>query len=34
VFHYIVIEYMAGGDLQGYIRRNKLDLTKALDYIE
>lgn len=34
VFHYIVLEYMAGGDLQGYIRKQKLDLAKALDYIE
>ena len=34
VFHYIVLEYMAGGDLQGFIRRDKLDLTTALGYIE
>jgi serine/threonine protein kinase len=34
VFHYIVLEYMAGGDLQGYIRRQKLDLGTALEYIE
>src|SRR4051794_33854420 len=34
VFHYIVLEYMAGGDLQGYIRRNKLDLPTAVGYIE
>ncbi|HEY2847532.1 MAG TPA: serine/threonine-protein kinase, partial [Pyrinomonadaceae bacterium] len=34
VFHYIVLEYMAGGDLQGRIRRQKLSLKSALDYIE
>ena len=34
VFHYIVLEYMAGGDLQGRLRRQKLGLKTALDYIE
>jgi serine/threonine protein kinase len=34
VFHYIVLEYMAGGDLQGRIRRQKVDLKCALEYIE
>ncbi|MFL6373276.1 MAG: protein kinase domain-containing protein [Pyrinomonadaceae bacterium] len=34
VFHYLVLEYMAGGDLQSRIRRQKLDLKCALDYIE
>lgn len=34
VFHYIVLEYMAGGDLQSRIRRQKLDIKAALDYIE
>src|SRR5438270_10249249 len=33
-FHYLVLEYMAGGDLQSRIRRQKLDLKCALDYIE
>jgi serine/threonine protein kinase len=34
VFHYIVLEYMAGGDLQARIRREKLSLKQALNYIE
>ena len=34
VFHYIVLEYMAGGDLQSRIRREKVDLKCALEYIE
>jgi serine/threonine protein kinase len=34
VFHYIILEYMAGGDLQGRIRRQKLGLKSALGYIE
>jgi serine/threonine protein kinase len=34
VFHYIVLEYMAGGDLQSRLRRQKLDLKTALSYIE
>ena len=34
VFHYIVLEYMAGGDLQSRLRRQKLDLKTALNYTE
>lgn len=34
VFHYLVIEYMPGGDLQGLVRRQKLSLADALRYIE
>ena len=34
VFHYLVLEYMAGGDLQTLLRREKLSLGQALNYIE
>ncbi len=34
VFHYIVLEYMGGGDLQSLLRREVLDAPLALDYLE
>ncbi len=34
VFHYLVLEYMAGGDMQKLIRQGKIPLPKALNYIE
>lgn len=34
VFHYLVLEYMAGGDLQKACRTNRLSLKMALDYLE
>ncbi len=34
VFHYLVLEYLAGGDLQMVLRREPLPLQRALSYIE
>src|SRR5438067_1806338 len=34
VFHYLVLEYLPGGDLQQLIRQGKLSLKQALEYIE
>ncbi len=34
VFHYLVLEYLAGGDLQSLVRRQKIPLKDALNYIE
>ena len=34
VFHYLVLEYLSGGDLQNLVRKQKLPLKQALDYIE
>lgn len=34
VFHYLVLEYLSGGDLQGLLRKQKLSLVKALHYVE
>ena len=34
VFHYLVIEYLSGGDLQGLIRRQDISLPQALSYVE
>src|SRR3954462_3489934 len=34
VFHYLVLEYMAGGALQAMIRRRELTPSKTMDYIE
>src|SRR5438105_1856992 len=34
VFHYLVLEYMAGGDLQKLVRREKIGLKDGLRYIE
>ena len=34
VFHYLVLEYLAGGDLQSLVRKQKIPLKQALNYIE
>jgi serine/threonine protein kinase len=34
VFHYLVLEYLAGGDLQKMCRRGKLSLRQVLKYVE
>lgn len=34
VFHYLVLEYMAGGDMQSLLRKQKLGLDPGLKYIE
>ena len=34
VFHYLVLEYLAGGDLQSLVRKQKLDRREAIRYIE
>ena len=34
VFHYLVLEYLAGGDLQMVLRREPLSIQRALSYIE
>lgn len=34
VFHYLVLEYMSGGDMQSLIRKEKLPIRRALGYIE
>ncbi|CAN5381075.1 hypothetical protein BH10ACI2_BH10ACI2_05390 [soil metagenome] len=34
VFHYLVLEYLSGGDLAGLMRRQKISLGQALNYIE
>jgi len=34
VFHYLVLEYLAGGDLQMMLRREPLPIQLALNYIE
>ena len=34
VFHYLVLEYLSGGNLQTLVRHNKPDLVTALGYIE
>ncbi|MEO6050343.1 MAG: serine/threonine protein kinase [Pyrinomonadaceae bacterium] len=34
VFHYLVLEYLAAGDLQSLLRREKVPLEQALKYIE
>ncbi len=34
VFHYLVLEYMPGGDLAKFCRRKSLELKSALDYLE
>ena len=34
VFHYLVIEYLSGGDLQSLIRKGPIPLTQALGYVE
>jgi serine/threonine protein kinase len=34
VFHYLVLEYLSGGDLARYCRQNSLTLLNALNYLE
>lgn len=34
VFHFMVLEYLPGGDLQAVVRRQALELKRALSYIE
>ena len=34
IFHYLVLEYLSGGDLAHACRQKSLSLTQALDYIE
>src|SRR5436190_22240574 len=34
VFHYLVLEYLPGGDLQKLVRRGKPPLRRALEYVE
>lgn len=34
VFHYLVLEYLAGGDMARLCRDKKLSLSQALDYLE
>ncbi len=34
VFHYLILEYLSGGDMQGVLRKQKLGLDQALKYIE
>ena len=34
VFHYLVLEYLAGGDLQMMMRRERISLQTAINYIE
>lgn len=34
IFHYLVLEYLSGGDLARACRQKSLNLTQALDYIE
>lgn len=34
VFHYLVLEYMGGGDLQRLVRHERVNIGRALDYLE
>lgn len=34
VFHYLVLEYLSGGDLQNAVRKRELSLTQVLNYVE
>lgn len=34
VFHYLVLEYLAGGDLQSLVRKQAIPLRQALSYVE
>ncbi len=34
VFHYLVLEYLSGGDLARFCRENNLEIFQALNYIE
>src|SRR5438874_12749365 len=33
VFHYLVLEYLPGGDMQSLVRKQKIPLKQALDYV-
>ncbi len=34
IFHYIVLEYLSGGDMQNLVRRQSIPFAQAMDYIE
>ena len=34
VFHYLVLEYLPGGDLQNAVRRGRIPLKRSIRYIE
>ena len=34
VFHYLVLEYLAGGDLQSLVRKETVSLSQVLSYVE
>ena len=34
VFHYLVLEYLPGGDLQNLVKKEKVTIKKVLDYVE
>ena len=34
VFHYLILEYLSGGDLQNAVRKREIPLTQALSYVE
>lgn len=34
VFHYLVLEYLSGGDLQNAVRKRELTLVQVLNYVE
>ncbi|MBK7393270.1 MAG: protein kinase [Chloracidobacterium sp.] len=34
VFHYLVLEYLSGGDLQAFVRKQQIPLQQALGFIE
>lgn len=34
VFHYLVLEYLSGGDLQNTVRKRELSLVQVLNYVE
>lgn len=34
IFHYIILEYLSGGDLQNAVRKRAIPLSQVLDYVE
>ncbi len=34
VFHYLILEYLSGGDLQNAVRKRAIPLSQALNYVE
>lgn len=34
VFHYLVLEYLSGGDLQNAVKKRRLELGKVMNYVE